>query len=162
VTHLKPDFRAKEGIVTMAAKPAYEDLEQRIKLLEEESIKGRQAQNALRESEERYRTVVENANEGIHIAQDERVVYMNPKLIEMIGSPLAEVTNRPFTDFIHHDDRAMVMDRYRRRLAGQSSPDSYESRTLGKNGRVERQAPIGSVAIGTCSSGKMKGRQEKR
>lgn len=120
----------------MAAKPTYEDLEQRIRLLEEESIKGRQAQVALRESEERYRTVVERANEGIHIAQDERVVYMNPKLIEMIGSPFAEVTSRPFTDFIHPDDRAMVMDRYRRRLAGESIPDSYEYRSINKSGLI--------------------------
>ena len=39
VTHLTPDVRAKEGIVTMVAKPTYEDLEQRIRLLEEESIR---------------------------------------------------------------------------------------------------------------------------
>jgi len=120
----------------MAAKPTYEDLEQRIRLLEEESIKGRQTQAALRESEERYRTVVENANEGIHIAQDERLVYMNPKLVEITGITFEEAKAKPLIEFIHPDDRVMVMDRYRRRLAGESILDSYEYRTLGKNGRV--------------------------
>lgn len=120
----------------MAPKPTYEDLEQRIRLLEEESIKGRQAEDALRESEERYRTVVENANEGIHIAQDERVVYMNSKLAEITGISFEEARDKPFSDFIHPDDRAMVLDRYRRRLAGESIPDAYEYRTIVKDSRV--------------------------
>ncbi|MRR15548.1 MAG: PAS domain S-box protein [Deltaproteobacteria bacterium] len=120
----------------MAEKPTCQDLEQKIKLLEEESRKGKQAEAALRESEQRYRTVVENANEGINIAQDGRLVYMNPKLAEMTGHPFEEVAIRPFADFIHPDDRAMVMDRYWRRLAGQSSPESYEYRTINKAGQV--------------------------
>ncbi len=120
----------------MTGKPTCKDLERRIRLLEEESIKGRQTQAALRESEERYRTVVESANEGIHIAQDERLVYMNPKLVEITGITFEEARDKPLSDFIHPDDRAMVLDRYRRRLAGESIPGSYEYRTLGKNGRV--------------------------
>jgi len=120
----------------MTAKPTYKDLEQRIRLLEEESTRGRQTEAVLRESEERYRTVVENANEGINIAQDGRVVYMNPKLAEMIGHSFEEVTSRPFADFIHPDDRGMVMDRYRRRLAGESSPDAYEYRSIDRAGRI--------------------------
>jgi PAS domain S-box-containing protein len=120
----------------MAGKPTYKDLEEKIRLLEEESIKGRQAEVALRESEERYRTVVENANEGIHIAQDERLVYVNPKLVEITGITVEEAKAKPFIDFVHPDDRAMVMDRYRRRLAGESIPGLYEYRTIGKNGRI--------------------------
>lgn len=120
----------------MTGKPTYQDLEERIRLLEEEAIKGRQAQAALQESEERYRTVVENANEGIHIAQDERLVYINPKLAEITGISFEEVRDKPFTAFIHPDDQAMVLDRYRRRLAGESIPDAYEYRTIGKNGRI--------------------------
>jgi len=120
----------------MTGKPTYENLEQRIRILAEESIKGRQAEAALRESEERYRTVVENANEGIHIAQDERLVYVNPKLAEITGIPVEEAKDKPFSDFVHPDDRAMVLDRYRRRLAGESILDAYEYRTIGKNNRV--------------------------
>lgn len=120
----------------MAEKPTCQDLERSIRRLEEESRKGKQAEAALRESEERYRTVVENANEGINIVQDGRVVYMNPKLAAMTGRPFQEIKSRQFIDFVHPDDRAMVMDRYRRRLAGESILESYEYRTIDKAGRV--------------------------
>ncbi|MEE9913464.1 MAG: PAS domain S-box protein [Deltaproteobacteria bacterium] len=112
------------------------DPEQRIRLLEEELLQCRQAEDALREGEERYRNVVENANEGIHIAQDERLVYMNPKLVEISGISFAEAKDRPFTDFVYPDDRAMVLDRYRRRLAGENITDSYEYRALGRGNRI--------------------------
>jgi len=120
----------------MVSESTHQDLEERIRLLEEESVRCRQAEAALRESEERYRTVVENANEGIHIAQDERLVYMNPKLAEITGISFEEARSKPFSDFVHPDDRAMVMERYKRRLAGESVPDSYEYRALGKDRRV--------------------------
>lgn len=118
----------------MHGKLTDKDLEQKIRFLEEELIKSKQDQNELRESAERYRNIVENANEGIHIAQDERLVYVNPKLIEITGIPSEEARNKPFTEFVHPDDRAMVLDRYRRRLAGESIPDSYEYRAIDKAG----------------------------
>ncbi len=59
----------------MARKPTYEELEQRIRVLEEESAKGKQlaeeckrTEEALRESESRYRTVFEGAQDGIAVA----------------------------------------------------------------------------------------------
>jgi PAS domain S-box-containing protein len=92
----------------------------------------KQMEEALRESEEKYRTVVEKANEAIIIAQDGKLAYVNPKFAAIFGLPVEELTGRPFEGLIHQDDRAMVMDRHRRRLNGELIPDSYEFRTISK------------------------------
>ena len=105
----------------------FEDITDR-KLMEE----------TLRESEEKYRTVVEKANEGIVIAQDDCFTYVNPKMADdILGVPVEELIGRPFGGFIHAEDRDMVVGRYRRRLAGESLPDAYEFRIIGKNESVK-------------------------
>ena len=89
-------------------------------------------EEALRESEEKYRTVVEKANEAIVIAQDGKLAYVNPKLAAVMGVTIEELTGMPFVELIHPDDRAMVMDCYRRRLDGEDVPDCYEFRVMGR------------------------------
>lgn len=49
----------------MGEKPTYEELEQRIKELENEAFERRRVEEALRESEEKYRRFVETSNEGV-------------------------------------------------------------------------------------------------
>ena len=69
----------------MAKKPTYEELEQRVKELEKESAERKKAEAALRESEEKYRIVVENSLAGIYVIQDRQFRYVNPRLVEMLG-----------------------------------------------------------------------------
>ncbi len=92
----------------------------------------KKAEEALRESEEKYRLVVENASEAIFVAQDGMIRFINPKTLELIGYSEHELTSRPFTEFIHPDDRAMVIDRHEQRIRGQHPPDVYTFRTIDK------------------------------
>ena len=92
------------------------------------------AEKALKESEEKYRTLFENAGEAIFVAQDGRVVFLNPMTTLISGYSGEEFTSRPFTDFIHADDRDMIVDRHIRRLRGEDIPRSYDFRALHKNG----------------------------
>lgn len=71
-------------------------------------------EQALRESEERYRGVVENAPFGILIHIRGRVVYCNRAATEMAQVDAAEAVGATVTDFIHPDDRAKVIERIRR------------------------------------------------
>ena len=80
--------------------------------LQQEIGERRQVANALRESEEKYRLLVETANEAIFIAQDGVVKFPNPKTIEMTGYSESEVKAMPFVNLIHPDDREMVAERH--------------------------------------------------
>jgi PAS domain S-box-containing protein len=94
----------------------------------------KRAEESLRNSEERYRSVVENAAEGIVVAQDGKLLYANPRALQMIQASLEEINDTPFIDFIHPDDRALVFDRYRKRIRGEDVIQNYDFRVVGKGG----------------------------
>ncbi len=94
----------------------------------------KKAEDLVLQSEERYRQVIENANEAIVIAQGDRLVYANPKTLEMIGVTTEKLERNPFTDFIHPDDRSLVSDRYKLRISGEDIPDNYDFRLKSETG----------------------------
>ncbi len=95
----------------------------------------RQAEAALRESEEKYRTVVENSLAGIFIHQKGIMQYVNPRLVEMLGyDGPQEIIGQPFWMLVHPEDRAIVKDRGLRREKGQVHPARYEFRLIRKDG----------------------------
>jgi PAS domain S-box-containing protein len=96
--------------------------------------KYKQIQEALIESEEKYRLVVENAGEAILIAQEGIIKLANRRAEEVTGYSRTELQSEHFSEFIHPDDRALVLDNYRRRMRGESVPTSYEFKTIAKDG----------------------------
>jgi len=70
----------------MSGKPTYEELEQRVNELGKKVSQTKQTEEALRESEERYRAIFEGAAEGILIAdiRTKRFVYANPTICRML------------------------------------------------------------------------------
>jgi len=92
------------------------------------------AEEALRESEEKYRNLVERANDGIAIIQDTLIKYINPRLAEISGYTYDEVVGKPFTDYIHPDEIPKVVEYYQRRLAGEEIPSIYETALRHKDG----------------------------
>ena len=106
----------------------------------------KRAEEALRESEEKYRALVENANEVIIVTQDGALKFANLRVSELFGYSLQEAVGRPFVEFIHPDDRYLVAERYRKRLEGQVSTVVYPFRTIHKDGSI-RWAEINSVRI---------------
>jgi PAS domain S-box-containing protein len=96
--------------------------------------KRQQVEKALRESEEKYRSVVENANEAIFIAQDEVVKFPNPISLRMTGYSEEELRKIPFVKLIHPEDREIVLDRHKKRLKGEEPPSTYSFRILNKKG----------------------------
>ena len=65
----------------MATKPTYEELVQRVKELEKKVAKPKE--EALAESERKYRDVVENAHDGIAIIQDGQLKFVNQRLAQI-------------------------------------------------------------------------------
>jgi len=96
----------------------------------------KQAEIALRESEQKYRSVVENASEAILIAQDGYVKFANPATASLIERPSEYVLAHAFVEFIHPEDQAMVVERYRRRIAGEKIEIGYKFRVVTGKGSV--------------------------
>ena len=98
------------------------------------SVSRKRAQDALQESEEKYRTLVEHCQDGVFLIQDEKLLFINPAFSEIIGYLPEEMCGADFWTFIAPDDRAMVRERYLERLAGRNVPDAYEFSLLHKDG----------------------------
>jgi len=90
----------------------------------------------LKESEEKYRVLVGNANEAIFVTQDGTIKFANPKVTEVVGYSKEELTSRPFVELIHPDDREMVIGRHLRRLKGEEFPHVYPFRVVDKAGNI--------------------------
>ena len=75
----------------------------------------RRADQALRESEERYRVLVESSPEPIAVHSGGVLVYANPAAARLMGAPEpAALLGIPVLDFVHPDDRPLVIERIRR------------------------------------------------
>lgn len=93
-------------------------------------------EEALKESEEKYRTFVENANDGICIIKDGAVKFANSRLLQMGGYSEEDVINQPFSKFIAEESLDEVMERYRRRMAGEKVESIYETMLKRKDGGI--------------------------
>jgi len=107
----------------------------------------KQAEAALQESEEKYRNLVERANDGIGIAQNSILHYVNPRLAQMIGYAVEELIGAPFSDFFIAEEVPKVVDHYKRRMAGKDVTPIYESALRHKDGsRIEVELNAGVIS----------------
>lgn len=67
---------------------------------------------ALRESEERYRLLAEQSLVGVFVIQEEKVIYVNPRFVEIFGYPTELKTFNDFLNYIHEEDRERFKQRY--------------------------------------------------
>jgi PAS domain S-box-containing protein len=123
--------------VPMAKRPTYEELEQRIRDLEEEAVKRKRAGEALLESEIHYKTAFEHSNDGIAMVRGDNYIYANKKFVEIFGyDELKEIVGRPITMTIHPEDREQVTEFNRLRQQGKPVPSSYECKGIRKDGEA--------------------------
>jgi len=93
------------------------------------------AENALIESEERYKQLVENIRVKILIAQDKKIVYANQCLFDFLGIPPGELEGTNFDRFICPGDIGRVLDYHRRRLSGENGlPVNYRIQCYSNDG----------------------------
>jgi PAS domain S-box-containing protein/putative nucleotidyltransferase with HDIG domain len=81
---------------------------------------------ALKESEEKYRNVVERAIDGIAIIQEGILKYVNLSLAQMTGWSTDEMIGTSLSNHIYPGDLPRGLDHYARRMAGEDLPSSYE------------------------------------
>ncbi|UCE56804.1 MAG: PAS domain S-box protein [Desulfobacterales bacterium] len=106
----------------------------------------KRAEKELRESEEKYRLLVENSNDAIFIAQDEVLKFCNSQTEQMIGYTMEELSEIPFINLIHPDYREMVLERHKKRLCGENPPSTYSFRIINRADN-ERWVQLSTVRI---------------
>jgi PAS domain S-box-containing protein len=94
----------------------------------------RKSAEMLRQSEQNYRLLFENAGEGILIAQGDTIKFSNPSLADILEYPSDVINTKPFSSFIHPDDIAMIVDRHTRRMRGEPTETGYDFRILTAKG----------------------------
>ncbi|MBI5580720.1 MAG: PAS domain S-box protein [Deltaproteobacteria bacterium] len=93
----------------------------------------KRAEEALRESEERYRRLVETASEGIwQIDTEFRTIDINERMAQMLGRPKEEVIGRHVREFMAPEEMSDVGQRIENRRLGLT--ETYERRLLRKDG----------------------------
>ena len=92
------------------------------------------AEETLRESEERYRHLVETMNEGLAMAdQDYVFTFVNERLCEMLGYSREEMLGCHIVEFVHEDYKEFMQDQMGRRQRGEAR--SYEIDWRAKDGQ---------------------------
>jgi PAS domain S-box-containing protein len=96
----------------------------------------KRADEALLESEKRYRLLVDGVSEAIVVIQDGMLRLVNPMAVTITGFSEQELMSTPFAAFVHQEDRAKVVENYQRRLKGEDVPIRYTFRLQIKDERT--------------------------
>jgi phosphoserine phosphatase RsbU/P len=122
------------GAIDYVTKPIHPPvLRQRLRRLLEAS----RAEEALRESEKKYRLAVDNLKEVIFQTDTAReLIFLNPAWTEITGYSLAESLGKRFLDFFHPDDRLLHWQQFQTLIEGQTEDCCYSVRCLTKKGSM--------------------------
>ena len=92
------DIRATMGLISYDGRPAFQ-------AILEDVTQRKQTEQALKDSEERYRTLVEGANDAVFLETfDGHIVDINTKACEMLGYTRSELLHLIMADLVHQDD----------------------------------------------------------
>jgi PAS domain S-box-containing protein len=94
------------------------------------------ADEALRQSEEKFHTIVEHSNDAIVFIKNGIIQYCNPKLLKMGNYTQDDILGKPFIDFVVPEHKEQILGTYFKRMAGENTPDKYEINLLSKNGKI--------------------------
>lgn len=102
--------------------------------LETEIVERNRAEAALRDSEEKYRAVVDNADEAIFIVQNGFIRFPNHRTLELLGYEADELERIPFFELIHLSKREEVFHNKLQRLEGEQPVSDCAFPAVSKTG----------------------------
>ncbi len=93
-------------------------------------------EEALRESEERYRTLVESAHDGIIVSEGKQrtINFANPRMADMLGYTIQELVGMSYSDLVHPDDMSDYRSKVKNHIKKSWKGDIYERRLIRKDG----------------------------
>jgi two-component system, NtrC family, sensor kinase len=90
---------------------------------------------ALQQSEQKFRSIVENANDIIYqLTPDGIFSYISPNWVELLGHEISEIEGKVFTLFVHPDDVPICLGTLRRAIENAQNQSGVEYRVRHKAG----------------------------
>ena len=105
-----------------------------------------QSQEALRESEEKYRAIVENSTDAIFMIRDGKYHFVNSSLCDIFGLGANRIEGNDIRTLLHPNCREEVWQNYHKRLQGVPVPSPYEVTIINEQGE-ERSGEINARRI---------------
>lgn len=136
-THIMPD--GSERIFEITASPINDEEGNVIQMVEvlKDVTEKKKAEKALKESEEKFRSLVEHSLVGVYLIQDNVFKYVNPQLAKIFGySPEELIEKKGPKDLVYPEDWHIVKENLRKRLEGEIESINYTFRGLKKTGEV--------------------------
>ena len=97
----------------------------------------RQAEVKLLENEHRYRVLIETAIEGILVAQGATLKFVNPMISELTGYSEEELLSIPFLEFVHPENKELIITNQRKRLSGETVDQRYHIQVIRKDRSIK-------------------------
>ena len=101
-----------------------------------DTTESKEAQLKLKESEEKYRQLIEQSNDGVGLVQNNKIIFTNTVLTEMLGYTKDEFEKQEFGNIVHPDELDRLLDFHYRRMKNEEVLSIYETKLLHRNGRV--------------------------
>ena len=103
----------------------------------EDITERKQAEEALQENEEKFRSIVENALAGMFTVDNTyHFIYVNEELCKILGYSEEQLLRMDFREVLSDDSREMVSERYVRRQRGEEVPPRYEMSIVRADGKI--------------------------
>lgn len=96
----------------------------------------KKTEESLKESEEKYRTVVEQTHDGIFIHWNGKFKFVNKRICETTGYNEEELYHMSVWDLIHPEDRDKVKEMGEKRASGEEAPSIYVTRVVTRSGEI--------------------------
>jgi len=135
-------------------KPTYETLERRITFLEEKVRQGRQVENTIHESREKFRALADSTPIAVMLYQDNRFISVNKAAETISGYSIKELLGMNFWDIVHRDYRTFVQEYGSKRQDGEKTKNRYEIKINTKEG-MEKWVDV--VGVSTMIKGRPAG-----
>lgn len=149
------DKRTKQQLIDELGK-----LHQRVAELEKSGAESQKVETVLRESEEKYRTLIESTLDFVFTVDRKGLfTYVNPRFEMVTGHTSSELVGRPFTDILAPEAKKIAAAQFKRGIRGEKSAP-YEIDIIHKSGsripvefnvttlRDANEEPIGRYGIG--------------
>ncbi len=107
-----------------------------VTLLSENIDSQKKSQMALVQSEEKFRSLVEQSLVGVYIMQEENFVYVNPGFAKIMGYSIDELKEASFNQWIYEEDIEKIKENFLSRVSGEKPTDQYTFRAVRRDGAL--------------------------